>query len=263
MEGLQVRTHHRRKHRQWTGGGPWPTPFNIFIFIAICFFSFLSLSWATENKKALVPRPASGCAACHNDVVSLLGKDHPSVKGASISVCFSCHKPGAYGKEGNKFSAKLHRSHENKQTALDCTACHVWVPGKRFGLPGQKLSYGKPTRDDMVDLRNIFLSWSTSEFTDGIHRKANIDCSGCHGGHLPDSGDSIENSTCLACHGPLEKLAIKSTPEDFPERNPHKSHLGDIGCAVCHKGHSQSTVYCLNCHRGFKMTIPGGIARQE
>jgi len=67
----------------------------------------------------------------------------------------------------------------------------------------------------------------------------------------------VENQRCLECHGPMEKLAQKSAPKDFPDRNPHKSHLGEIACTVCHKGHQASTVYCLDCHRNFKMSIPG------
>jgi hypothetical protein len=85
-----------------------------------------------------------------------------------------------------------------------------------------------------------------------------IDCASCHGKGIPESDSTVENQKCLECHGPMEKLAKKSEPKDFPDRNPHKSHLGDIACTVCHHEHSPSAVYCLECHRNFKMKIPGG-----
>jgi hypothetical protein len=75
---------------------------------------------------------------------------------------------------------------------------------------------------------------------------------------MPEKGDTVENDRCLACHGPMEKIVAKSTPTDFADRNPHKSHLGEIACTVCHKAHEASVVYCLGCHRLFTMKIQGG-----
>ena len=71
----------------------------------------------------------------------------------------------------------------------------------------------------------------------------------------------MENSGCLACHGPMESLALKTEPKDFKDRNPHKSHLGDIACTVCHKGHGESKVYCLSCHPKFQMKIQGAAKK--
>ncbi|HBL25170.1 MAG TPA: hypothetical protein DDZ40_13815, partial [Deltaproteobacteria bacterium] len=45
---------------------------------------------------------------------------------------------------------------------------------------------------------------------------------------------------------------------DFPDRNPHKSHLGTIDCVVCHKAHQSSKAYCLDCHKNFNMKIRFG-----
>ncbi|HOD76591.1 MAG TPA: carboxyl transferase domain-containing protein, partial [Syntrophorhabdaceae bacterium] len=58
--------------------------------------------------------------------------------------------------------------------------------------------------------------------------------------------------------GDPEKLAAKTEPKDFPDRNPHKSHLGTINCTVCHKAHAASKTYCLECHKNFNMKIPFG-----
>lgn len=90
-----------------------------------------------------------------------------------------------------------------------------------------------------------------------------VNCAACHGKGTPQLDSTVENPRCLECHGPMEKLAKKSEPEDFPDRNPHKSHLGDIACTVCHKEHDTSIVYCLDCHRNFKMKIPGGEANSK
>ncbi|MGO9136285.1 MAG: cytochrome c3 family protein [Syntrophales bacterium] len=94
----------------------------------------------------------------------------------------------------------------------------------------------------------------------GRHSEKGIKCADCHGKAIPtlDSDSTVENQQCLICHGPMEKLAKKSEPKDFPDDNPHKSHLGDIACTVCHHEHSASRVYCLDCHPNFKMKIPGG-----
>jgi len=171
----------------------------------------------------------------------------------AIGACTICHKPDASGKAAaNAFSARLHRAHEGK---TDCALCHTWAPGKSFGLLGQKVSWGKPSKEEMALLKQVSGSWATSTYMDAGHGKKNVTCMGCHGKALPAEGDSVENDRCLACHGPPEILQAKTAPKEFPDRNPHKSHLGDIGCTVCHKGHKESAVYCLQCHPNFQMKL--------
>jgi len=70
----------------------------------------------------------------------------------------------------------------------------------------------------------------------------------------------IPAAALQACHGPQDQLAARSRPQDFPKRNPHDSHLGEIACTVCHHAHAESKVYCLDCHRNFVMKIPRGGA---
>jgi formate-dependent nitrite reductase cytochrome c552 subunit len=74
---------------------------------------------------------------------------------------------------------------------------------------------------------------------------------------VPAAGAEVANDRCLACHGPLDKLVAKTRPAQFADRNPHESHLGDIACTTCHRGHEQSAVYCLDCHPKFQMKIGG------
>lgn len=207
-----------------------------------------------ESKGAAARRES--CVTCHSDFAPVLPKGHPAAAGKDIGACTTCHQPDVSGKAApNAFSARLHRDHEGK---TDCALCHTWVHDKSFGLMGQKLSWGKPSKEDMDLLKKVSVSWATSTYIDAEHGKKNVTCMGCHGKVLPVEGDSVENSRCLDCHGPMDQLANKSEPKDFKDRNPHKSHLGDIACTVCHKSHTESNVYCLGCHRTFQMKIPGG-----
>ena len=171
----------------------------------------------------------------------------------------ACHKADLSGKaEMNPYSARIHKPHVKPDAGVDCTLCHAWVPGKQFGLKGLKVNIGKISKENMPLMKKAFASWASSSNLDAAHGKAHVVCFGCHGKTLPEMGDTVENDRCLACHGPMETLASKSAPKDFPDRNPHKSHLGEIACTVCHHAHKASEIYCLGCHGKFKMKLPAG-----
>ena len=229
------------------------------ILMALCLICLnVFPSWAAGEQKKSVGTAQVGqsCATCHPDAASILPKNHKPVKPVSIASCTGCHKPDLSGKpEAKPFSARLHRAHA---ATTECTLCHTWVAGKAFGLKGAKGTMGRVTKEDMALLKKSFDSWASSTHMDALHGKGNIVCLACHEKQLPMKGDSVENERCLSCHGSLEDLAARSAPKDFPDRNPHKSHLGDIACTACHKGHQPSTVYCLGCHKKFEMKIPGG-----
>ena len=218
----------------------------------------LLLSSAASAKPLSSPTPKDGCVACHADFSSVLPKGHPAVEGDGLASCLRCHSIGQAGKaEKNAFSTRIHLTHAGPQLHLECVSCHSYVPGKTFGLIGQSISWGAPKDEDMAVIKEVFASWLNSSYTDHLHAKAMIDCSGCHGKDIPLLDTTVENNRCLACHGPQDQLAAKSTPKDFPKRNPHDSHLGEIACTVCHHAHAESKVYCLDCHRNFTMKIPG------
>ncbi|OPY07904.1 MAG: Fumarate reductase flavoprotein subunit precursor [Syntrophaceae bacterium PtaB.Bin095] len=94
----------------------------------------------------------------------------------------------------------------------------------------------------------------------GIHQGKAVDCAACHGKSLEvDDNETIVNAKCRGCHGSLSDVAKKSKGHI----NPHKSHLGEIGCTACHHGHTASRSYCLGCH-AFNMPIPGsGVSASE
>ncbi|MBS1125913.1 MAG: flavocytochrome c [Nitrospirae bacterium] len=89
-------------------------------------------------------------------------------------------------------------------------------------------------------------------FLADMHAKKQVNCDACHGtgGNVVDDNEQPVNSNCIKCHGALSDMAKKATGHI----NPHKSHLGEINCTVCHHSHVASQVYCLNCH-DFAMNI--------
>ena len=84
------------------------------------------------------------------------------------------------------------------------------------------------------------------------HAAKKLPCTVCHDG-TPKAGDMVSDAKCLGCHGPRSK--IEALYADKKELNPHKNHLGEIECTICHKGHSQSQAYCEQCHQDFKMPM--------
>ncbi len=198
------------------------------------------------------------CSSCHADLKAVVSKTHPPVTGNDLASCLQCHAPDMGGEaKKNPFSVKIHAGHVPPKGSLDCLTCHTWTPGKSFGLIGMKESWGAPSKEDMDLLREIYSTLAKDEYTAKLHANRGVACSSCHGKALPKPDDTVENARCLTCHGPLEKLASKTEPKDFKDRNPHKSHLGEIACTVCHKAHGPSKVYCLDCHTKFQMKIPG------
>ncbi|MEN6467506.1 MAG: cytochrome c3 family protein [Smithella sp.] len=214
---------------------------------------------AKPSKAAKTSAPAkTSCKTCHADFPSLVPQGHPPVKGNELSSCTTCHQPGMAGTEKkNTFSTRIHTGHLPPKGKLDCVACHQWSAGKKFGLVDVKESWGTPTQEDLNLMREIFTSWASSEYMDNLHAKAFISCANCHGKELPAPDTTVENGKCLECHGPMDQLVKKTEPAEFKDRNPHKSHLGEIACTVCHKAHSESKVYCLGCHQKFEMKIKG------
>jgi len=200
---------------------------------------------------------ADPCSKCHPEMAKTLPKGHVEVPKGGLEQCVVCHKNSGAA-EKNAFGTRVHLAHEGDKQKLECSACHSYTPGKSFGLIGQKESLGAPKDEDMALMKQEMASWAGTGFTDSSHAKAQVDCAGCHGKELPLSDVTVENDRCLACHGPIEKLAAKTANKEFPKRNPHASHYGsDIACTACHHAHEASVVMCADCHKLWKMTIPG------
>ncbi len=228
-------------------------------FLLVLFFFLVTEPCEGQSSVRAAKAQIPSCTRCHKDFGALLPQGHPLVAGKDITACLSCHIPSFSTKpEPKPFSARIHLSHVKGDVKIHCTGCHTWSPGKSLGLPKQKISFGKVSKDQMDLNKQIFSSWAGNRYLDALHASKNITCSGCHGNNLLDSGDTVENSRCLECHGSIVDLVAKTVPKDQTTSNPHKSHLGEIACVVCHHGHKASEVYCLQCHAKFNMKIPAG-----
>jgi hypothetical protein len=228
------------------------------------FLAVITIFWGNSVfKVGEATAAASFCKECHPDCAVLLPKDHSPVE-SDVASCLDCHQsslPAAEKK--NPFLTRIHLAHHPPLGEGDCLACHLWSSGKSFGLINAAESWGAPTQQEMEILKEIFASWATSKFTDNLHARADVSCAGCHATKLPQLDATVENKKCLECHGPMENLAKATEPAEFKDRNPHKSHLGEIDCTVCHKAHGESKVYCLGCHQKFAMAIPGAGTLKE
>lgn len=228
---------------------------NFWLFFLVV--GVLSLRHTVFAGSEVVAQPTTlFCKNCHTEVSSLVPEGHQPIDGNEASSCMACHTSDRVDLEKkNGFSTRIHLAHLPPRENVDCFSCHSWLPGKSFGLLDGKESWGSPAEEDMDVIKEIFLSWADSSFLDNLHAKASLSCANCHGKELPKLDSTLANAKCLDCHGPIDQLAQKSEPADFKDRNPHRSHLGEIDCTVCHKAHSESKIYCLQCHVKFAMSF--------
>lgn len=89
-----------------------------------------------------------------------------------------------------------------------------------------------------------------SDYTADFHLAHGQKCETCHK-TAPTEGAKVKKDVCKQCHS-YEALA-KQTAKDEP--NPHYSHLGDVNCTDCHKGHQKSELMCNQCHQ-FSLQVP-------
>ena len=83
------------------------------------------------------------------------------------------------------------------------------------------------------------------------HKNAELSCKDCH----QDNKKKVmpDQQVCLDCHGELSEIvALGEQPksECNDDLNPHNSkHYSDsLSCFACHREHSESKIYCNNCH---------------
>ena len=92
-------------------------------------------------------------------------------------------------------------------------------------------------------------------------QQSKLACNACHGDKTPSSVTAEEslatvNQNCRNCHGDAKSLAEKLAPKlVHKEINPHGSHLVEIDCVTCHRGHAAGEAYCNQCH-AFDMPMP-------
>jgi len=89
------------------------------------------------------------------------------------------------------------------------------------------------------------------------HQSKGVACATCHK-TMPFT--RTDDATCMGCHGSYAQLAEKTARlEDLKAgvQNPHKSHIGEARCTLCHKNHAPSVLHCNDCHKPkFDMKVP-------
>lgn len=142
----------------------------------------------------------------------------PSFKpNAAPGNCAACH-------EGKKMVGADHPD-TTKMNWKECVACH------KKGTNGAKtLAMRIPA--------------------DHYHMLSGQKCAACHKGgkttNLPDQ------ATCKSCH----KGYVEKTPAKGELANPHKNHLGEPDCWVCHTIHKPSVNFCASCHPAMVYSVP-------
>ena len=89
----------------------------------------------------------------------------------------------------------------------------------------------------------------------GYHLKPgiNVICFDCHQEERPTK-KAVASESCMVCHG--DYPAMRALTKNV-KPNPHNSHMGEVPCTECHRGHQPSRVICLECHEGeYKFNIP-------
>lgn len=186
------------------------------------------------------------CTGCHKRLLTVLPASH---KKYNLSLCFSCHKRDG---KGGSLGEKIHVAHLEKKTDAmkDCLSCHI--PNRDGKVVFPSYPDTKSDKGRMQSMLPFFNLWMSSSYLDHNHRKKGIYCVGCHTNYLDENEVTETQAKCIECHGNYDEL-IRLTAKAPYEANPHKSHLVDLRCSVCHHGHRGFTDFCAKCHSfGFK-----------
>ncbi len=221
---------------------------NVLIFVTLIITAGLMACNIFQSKVAepeievAVTKPAAGCGKCHPTLSDVVPEDHAEIHVNEVMGCLGCHaKEGA----NRAFEVMMHQSHfAVLDKEMICDACHRMVEDGRFHLIGAHERHGiQTTQEEVNRMQSYYLSWAVSDYLDHQHARQNITCSGCHEKSFPQEQTSMDS--CLACHGTYEQ--VTDLTQDMTP-NPHDSHMGEIRCTLCHKGHEESVLYCNQCH---------------
>lgn len=217
----------------------------------LLFFGDTHQALAAKSPPQRKPAQQVSCMKCHDTWSDILPKTHDPVAKPTIKVCIECHAPQGWGVAARSgFATLIHLTHLADKSTADCANCHRWKPGSALQLNGVRGKYGSFNQEEYEALQHVYLAASSSHFLDNRHLAQGVTCSACHAQGVVDQ---VANATCLSCHGPMATLVERTTPQQYPDRNPHKSHLGEIDCTICHVQHGQQKIYCLECHPKFDL----------
>ncbi len=81
------------------------------------------------------------------------------------------------------------------------------------------------------------------------HVERGTQCQDCHPTMPPQI---VKGDSCQKCHGGYDKMADKTANLDI---NPHDSHVEDLDCTSCHRGHKRPVLICDECHEFTQLNI--------
>jgi hypothetical protein len=189
--------------------------------------------------------PQWKCAPCHDPLSKTLPASH---KAYPEKTCAVCHKEGGKGAPLGRLAHMAHLT-KTPDTMKDCLACHTPAKGEEQAFAGGALA-------------PIFNSWMKSPYLDSAHKEKGVYCTGCHATYTDPFEARDTQQQCIKCHGDYD--ALLKTGKSSYEKNPHKSHYVDLRCNLCHKGHSNFTDYCAQCHQfGYKWEKKGTVSGKK
>lgn len=133
----------------------------------------------------------------------------------------------------------------------------TWLGSSLFALA---CSTEKPTLSYAKIEQDVQETPAPGHYLADFHHDRGLTCKDCHTeGYKLDDSESRENAACAACH--QHRPASDAGTDAGSNTNAtamisaHRSHLGKVGCTLCHHAHTYSEAYCANCHI-FNLPIP-------
>jgi hypothetical protein len=129
---------------------------------------------------------------------------------------------------------------ELETTPASTPTLKIYAPS---GVSPSGITYAspKPIPRTVEEVKKIVEK--TPSFLASKHYAEGVQCQSCHNPFPPTTAPT--NKACLACHAETYARLVKDTTKIS---NPHNSHLGEIPCWDCHRGHEPFKPTCLQCH---------------
>jgi len=202
----------------------------IIIIVVEFFFLVFSLGHEPFSRKVSLHKNPQYCWGYTSGYSDVSGNGLGA--GMKDRYLFTSNRASPGDGSGNKTNADPHFG-ERFGFLLSQVKGEVLMPTEENSL----------TEGDKKKMIPYLVSWAFSSFLDHRHAESSVTCKDCHRTFLPVNEITVEQ--CQECHGSYKRIA-GSTEGVFP--NPHKSHLGEIRCFLCHKAHEKSRFYCNECH---------------
>ncbi len=111
----------------------------------------------------------------------------------------------------------------------------------------------------LLILSCISVAFAATEMTlkEGAHTENELACADCHG--IDEPTVAPEQAACESCHGDMtdaEEVEVYNIQQRHKLKVPmHDSHQAPVPCQSCHSIHSESKLFCNDCHM-FDVEVP-------